>query len=374
MPLFKPRRSYSLNKVGENIDNLGRYSKVNRALADYMINLNGVPCYIYRLEGTFDQSKDITGVEHDEHGTKQGEFDIASFMGVQDPLLMENRDRKYNIHDVPMIRGVYSLSESEIELMRFGFSTNEVITMEFSLSAINEHLGRNLIVGDVVELPHMRRIGMDGRVANRWYSVVSVTFSPSGYDLMYQPHIVAVSMKPIRHQQEFLDIIENVKDADTGETVADTSSNFDQVMAVTSAIQDKAASDVPTTMFDTSCLYFDPHDPTKKPDIYKDDGLPPNHLPVNTGVNFPPDAKEYDWFVRTDHNPNRLYQFVGGHWLLREIDYKREWQPYGFTAGMERFMSKYNKDGTDRGYELKSIHDTLTDRSDRSDPTRSKKP
>ncbi len=368
MPLFKPKNNFSFVKTGEDQNNLGRFSTVTRSVVDYQINLSGVPCYVYRLEGTHAQSEDFLGVKKDQHGTTEEATDIGSFMGIQDPLLMENRDRKYNFEEVPVLRGIYSLSESEIELMRFGFSTNETLSIEFSIESVDKMIGRNLIIGDVIELPHRRKVGLDGRVANRWYEVSSITYSPYGVDLMYQPHVIAVIMKPLRHQQEFLDILENVKDEDTGETLAQTASNFDQAMAITEAIQDKAAEHTPTTMFDTSLMYFDPKDKTKKPDRYTDDGLPPNMLPVSDGNSFPPDPEEYEWFIRSDHVPNRLYQFVENRWVLREIDRKREWRPYNFTSHMETFMNNLDENG-DEKYKLRTLQDTITTREDNSDPT-----
>ena len=57
---------------------------------------------------------------------------------------------------MPRIKGVYQISQSELELLRFGFKSNETISMEFHQATIEKELGRRLIQGDVIELPHLR--------------------------------------------------------------------------------------------------------------------------------------------------------------------------------------------------------------------------
>ena len=81
------------------------------------------------------------------------------------------------------------------------------------------------------------------------------------------------------------------------------------------------------------------------------------------------DAVEGDWFLRTDFAPNRLYRLQGNKWKLREIDIKREWQPYNWWASLRSFMSDRSEEDRGRRYELKSIHDVITDREGRSDPS-----
>lgn len=370
MPLFMPTNQFNIAKEGENYTNLGKMSKTLQMVISPIFEIGGVPMYVYRFNGTFDQEKDAVGVKKDEHGSKHQATDIGSFMGIEDPILMENRDRRYNFDEVPMLRGIYTVSSSELELLRFGFSTNEVLSVEFATHQVEQMLGRRFIIGDVIELPHTRQIGVDGRAANRWYEVKSVTNSPSGIDPAYQSHVLGVIIQPIRDQQEFLDIMENVTDPETGETLQEATSNLDQAMSITKAVQDKAIEHSPSTKFNTTYLYYDPNDLNRKPQLFFDDAIPPNGLkPIGSGMTFPADASEGDWFVRTDHVPNRMYQLHNQRWILREVDRKKEWHPYSHTTKAREFVSDGSVKDSERPWKLRTLHDTLTEREALSDPS-----
>jgi len=67
--------------------------------------------------------------------------------------------------------------------------------------------------------------------------------------------------------------------------------------------------------------------------------------------------------------PNRLFIFLNGKFRLREKDNKREWQPYNWIQKLREHMSDRSEEDRARPWELKSIHDVITDREDRSDPS-----
>lgn len=48
------------------------------------------------------------------------------------------------------------------------------------------------------------------------------------------------------------------------------------------------------------------------------DGIPPNGLPVTTGVAFPLNAVDGDFCLRLDYFPNRLFRFSGRRWVKIE--------------------------------------------------------
>jgi hypothetical protein len=76
---------------------------------------------------------------------------------IQDLLFLENRDRKYD-PDVYVLRGVYNLSDIDFNLSQFGlFLQNDTIFMTFHITDTVEKLGRKIIAGDVIELPHSKR-------------------------------------------------------------------------------------------------------------------------------------------------------------------------------------------------------------------------
>lgn len=368
MPKFKPVRPFELHRPGMHYGNPGKNSTFLSEQIRKHIEFGGVYVTIYRLKGTFDQERDSLGVKKDTAGSKQEATDIGSFLGIQDPILNENRDREYDFDEIPILKGAYTVSQNELEYARFGLAlANDVITLEFHAPSMEKECGRRLIPGDVIEMPHLREVGIDGRVANKWYEVASITWSPSGYDPMYNRHVLACILKPLRHQQEFLDLFER-KD-EYGKTLAEQTSVLDYQLGITEANQKKAREHANTTWYDTTIMYFDPDHPSRHPHRWNDDGKPDNGLPVRQGTSFPPDAKEGEWFLRVDLAPNRLYRLEGGKWRLREIDRKREWQPYNWVVKLREFMSDRSEFDRERQWELRSIHDVITDREYRSDPT-----
>ena len=48
------------------------------------------------------------------------------------------------------------------------------------------------------------------------------------------------------------------------------------------------------------------------------DGIPPNGLPVTTGVVFPSGASQGDYCLRLDYFPNRLFRYDGNRWVKIE--------------------------------------------------------
>jgi len=368
MPAFKPIKPFELSHDGENYGAPGKYAAFVREVSEAPFQIGGIYCYVYRLLGTFDQQRDALGVLHDPQQTSQGPTDITTFLGIQDPILGENRDRAYDFEDVPRLKGIYQISASELELLRYGFKSNETVSMEFHQSQVERELGRRFIIGDVIELPHLREVAQDGRVANRWFEVKNISWSPGGYDPTYNRHVVGVILQPLRHQQEFLDLFDNVRD-EYGRTLADQISNEKQLLGMTEAIQAQAGAHASTTWWDTTIMWMDPDHPNRKPYKWTDDLKPDNGEPVRQGTVFPPDVVEGEWFLRTNFEPNRLYRFQNNRWKLKEIDVKREWQPYNWVVQLREFMSDRSEADRARPWELRSIHDVLTDREQRSDPT-----
>lgn len=368
MPKFEPKKPFTLHTPGSHFGNKDKDSQFLSGIIEEHIERGGVLTHVYRFLGTFEQERDALGVNRDTHEATYEPTDINTFMGIQDTVLNENRDRCYDFDVVPSLPGVYTVSQNELEYARFGMAlANDIITMEFHAEAMERQLGRRLILGDVIELDHLREVTISGRIANRWYEVAQVVWSPTGYDPMYARHVFAVVLKPLRHQQEFLEFFE--QEDEYGKTLAEQASNRDALMAVTETNQELAREHANTTWYDTTIMWFDPDHPDRKPYRWNDDGKPDNGLPVDQGTEFPPIPNEGDWFLRTDLEPNKLYRFQDDCWRLREEDIKREWQPYNWVVKLREFMSDRSEADQERGWELRSIHDVITVREPRSDPS-----
>jgi len=370
MPKYKPTKPLSFYQEGSHYGNQSKTSRLISDMARQHISIGGVIVHIYRFKGIFDQDRDALGIKVDTKGSKKGATDIGSFMGigVQDPILNENRDREYDFDEIPRLSGVYTVSQNELEYLRFGLAlSNDILTMEFHTETMEKECGRRLIVGDVIELPHLREVGIDGRVANKWYEVSSITWSPTGYDPMYARHVSACILKPLRHQQEFLDLFE--RRDEYGKTLAEQASNQDALMSITEKIQGLAGEHASTTWFDTTMLWFDPDHPDIKPDVWTDDGTPPNGQPVDQGSSFPPVATDGAYYLRTDFVPSKLFRLQNGKWRFKEVDNKRDWVPYNWVEKLTEHMSDRSDAHKARKWDLVSIHDALTGRHDRSDPS-----
>lgn len=370
MPKFLPKKSFTLYQPGTHFGNQSKDSVFISEQIKQHIDFGGVIINIYRLEGTHDQQRDMLGVKKNRGGTVQDTTqDVGSFLGVQDTILNENRDRRYNFTEIPQMKCVYTVSQNELDYAKYGMGlAGDVLTLEFHVQTLETMCGRRLMPGDVVEMTHLREVGLDGRVANKWYEVSNMAWSPSGYDPLYMRHVMGYIVRPMRDQQEFYDILKNVTD-DYGRTVKETNSNADALLAVNEANQKIANEHAYTTWHDTTIMYFDPDRPNAKPYRWNDDATPPNGIPVEQGSEFPSNPADGAWYVRTDMVPNKLYYFTGGRWRLREEDIKRDWQPYNWVVKMREFMSDRSEEDRQRNWKLRSIHDVITDREDRSDPS-----
>lgn len=393
MPKFKPKNPFTwFAKDTDGPSHFGKKTKTSQFTSDLIkmhIDMGGVDVNVYRFKGTFIQDEDEFGVKHDKHGVDtndeenlfdvddqrenpfgpghEGPTDVGSFLGVQDTVLNENRDREYDFDEIPVLRATYTISQNELEYARFGMAlANDVLTIEVHTEDMEKQCERRLAPGDVIEMPHLREVGIDGRVANKWYEVSSIVWSPTGIDVMYARHVSAIVLRPMRHQQEFLDLFHRMDEY--GKNLAEQMSNVDAMLSITQANQEKAREYVNTTWFDTTLLYFCPDDPSRHPYRWTGDGVPDNGEPVTQGADFPQSPKPGDWFLRVDFVPNRLYRFTDqNRWKLMEKDTKREWQPYNWVVQLREFMSDRSEEDRERNWELKSIHDVFTSRHDRSD-------
>lgn len=359
MPKFRPKKPFELYK-GDESDRKNRDSAFISGIVKEQIEIGGVPVYIWAYEGTWDQFR--------TDGTRASQLDEkleSDKVKIQDVVFGENRDRKY-ADDAVRAKGVYTVSQNALDFARFGLMiSDDIIQMEFHKEDLETLLGRRLIVGDVVEMPHLRDVGHDGRPNNRFYEVQSIVKSPGGFDPAYRWHVMAATMRPIKDAQEFVDLME--REDHYGVTLRDQLSDRANMEEITAAVQEAAIDQAYTTWFDTSQIYIDKD--TQQPYRWYDDGLPPNGEPVTQVSSFPLSPNEGDYVLRTDMYPKRLYRYQAGRWLLKEVDRKREWGTYNWTAKLREFATDQSESDDLRPWEYKSIHDVATPRHDISEPS-----
>jgi len=249
---------------------------------------------------------------------------------IQDVLFLENRDRKYdtNIYE---LRGQYNLGDNDsFDLTQFGmFLANDTLFMNFHIESMVEAIGRKLMPGDVLELPHLRDdllLNSDEAI-NRFYVVTDGSRPAEGYDPRWWPHLWRVKLGPITDSQEYRDIL------GTGEEEGDLRnliSTYADEIIINDKLLEQAENDVP---FDSQTrakahLYVDENAKGKAGIGFGGgDGLPPNGVSiVGSGETFPiSGVNNGDYFLRTDFSPNRLFQKSGNRWLKVEDDSRGTW-------------------------------------------------
>ena len=288
-------------------------------------------------------------------------------LGIQDLIFMENRDRHYD-PDVYVIRGIYTMQDLDFNLSQFGmFLTNDNIFINFHLRDSVDKLGRKIMPGDVLELPHLKdEYALDNSLValRRFYVVQDVNRPASGFSQTWYPHLVRAKCVPLVDSQEFKEILDGESGAGDGSTLRDLLSSYQQSIDINNQIIAEADKDVPQSGYETQHLYVIPttqdtglvniadaslttEDASteqaimdasvilKSPnrDVYvgylAGDGTPPNGAPYGFGIEFPVNPVVGHFFLRTDHLPNRLYRYDGSRWIRFEDNVRMTLNNFG---------------------------------------------
>lgn len=269
---------------------------------------------------------------------------------------MENRDRHYS-QDVYVLRGIYDMADIDFNLSQFGlFLQNDTIMMMFHLRTCFETLGRKIMSGDVIELPHQKdEYALDDTALvalKRFYVVQDVTRPARGYSPTWYPHLLRAKCVPLVDSQEFKEILDGDSGAGDGSTLRDLLSQYQQEIDINNQVIAQAEADAGLSGYNTQNLYTLPiredgnvdvadasisdidaslDNPAvdasivlQSPDknIYvgylTGDGVPPNGAPYGFGISFPAGPVKGQFFLRTDYMPNRLYRWDGRRWIKYE--------------------------------------------------------
>lgn len=310
-----------------------------------MFTLGGTTVNVHKYIGTTSDSGlgDVT----------QPAYDTVSEQNIQDLLFLENRDRKYDT-SVYNLRAIYNTSDIDFDLSQFGlFLQNDTLFIVFHLNDMVESIGRKIISGDVLELPHLSDFyPLDATVAplRRYYSVQDAARASEGYSPTWWPHLWRVKCIPLVDGQEYRDILKQDAGAGDESTLKDFLSTYNKEIAINDAIVNQAIAEVSKSGYDTTKLYTLPTNddgsakitevptadnstiradsnkwlansenisPTKSG--YKGyllgDVYAPNGFPVSSGIAFPSSTQEGDYFLRLDYFPNRMFRFDGKKWV-----------------------------------------------------------
>ena len=132
-------------------------------------------------------------------------YDAVKETNIQDMIFLENRDRKYD-PDVYTLRGIYNVQDVDFDLSAFGlFLQNDTLFMTVPINYSVRAIGRKIMPGDVIELPHMKDeyAANDYNVAlKRFYVVEDINRASEGFSPTWYPHLYRLKLKQIVDSQE----------------------------------------------------------------------------------------------------------------------------------------------------------------------------
>lgn len=306
--------------------------------------------------------------EGESSPTQPNNLNSIEELGIQDLLFMENRDRRYS-PDVYVVRGIYTLQDIDFNLSQFGlFLQNDNIMVTFHLRSSFDLLGRKLMAGDVLELPHQKdEYALDDALValKRFYVVSEVTRPASGYSQTWYPHLIRAKCQPLVDTQEFKEILDKDSGAGDGSTLRDLLSTYQKNIEINDQIILQSREDTPESGYYTEHFYVIPKtdnglvkvEDTSQEDVdttqvepFPDgsavlstpsknyyigwltgDGLPPNGIPYGFGITFPNAPVEGQFYLRTDYVPNRLFRFDGFRWIKYEDNVRMTTSQLGET-------------------------------------------
>lgn len=255
--------------------------------------------------------------------------DVISELDIQDVLFMENRDRIYDT-TVYELRGTYNVGDQDFDLSQFGLFLNaDTLFITFHTNEMVERLGRKLMAGDVLELPHLNDdllLDATAKSINKFYAVQDAARAAEGFGPTWWPHLWRIKAAPINDAQEYRNILGNPEDEDS---LKNALSTYQKEMEISNTIIQSAEALVPESGWNAENIV----DPPKlndyigpgKSDIKVE--YVPDSSTVQAGLTFPTEPKQGDFFMRTDFLPNRLFVYRGNRWhrIYDSVDKQVGW-------------------------------------------------
>ena len=298
------------------------YHYQDRTISEFF-GASGTSLYVHLYQGVYDQD------------AKDGSLMPGGVTAIQDVVFLENRDRKYSdqVYEIP---GLYNVTDIDFDLRQFGFFLqNDTIFIEIHFNDMIAMMGRKIVAGDVIELPHRRDdMMLDGSKAiNRFYVVDDANFASDGYSSTWFHHIWRIKCAPMTAAQESSDILDK-EGTDpfgfgTGSKLNDLMSTIGKELEINEKVVDQAKANFVRRNFETQQFWVVPGDETcnQQPWIFAGDGIPPNGAEmVGSGNSFPQDAVKGDYYLRTDYDPPTLFRKMERSWQIQEVNYRhQEW-------------------------------------------------
>jgi hypothetical protein len=193
----------------------------------------------------------------------------------------------------------------------------------------------------------------------RFFVVEEVDRPSECYSATWYPHLYRLKLKKLTDSQQYSDILDKPAGEDTSYALRELLSTRTKELEITDAIVRQAELDAPMSGFETRQFYTLAIDEITGDKILMTvdsdsidtsyssqtinglsninvssvnavplrtgytgylfgDGYPPNGYVFGTGIRFPQNAAENDFYLRIDFLPNRLFKFNGHRWLKVE--------------------------------------------------------
>lgn len=212
-----PRLSlYRPNKTND-------YNFFDRTISE-QLTVGGTDLYIHKYLGPTDQGASIDYT--------QPQYDSLNPTNIQDLLFLENRDRTYDT-SVYRLRGHYNVQNLDFDLSQFGlFLNNDVVFITVHYNDMIEIVGRKLMVGDVLELPHL----LDYNPLNetiptalkRFMQITDANYASEGFSQTWFPHLWRIKCEPLVDSQEFSQILQEPINQDNYLGIWDATKTYPQ--------------------------------------------------------------------------------------------------------------------------------------------------
>jgi hypothetical protein len=274
----------------------------------------------------------------------QPQYDAVKETNIQDLLFMENRDRKYD-PDVYTLRGIYNVQDVDFNLSQFGmFLDNDTLFMTIPINSSVKTLGRKIMSGDVIELPHMKdeyALNDYSVALKRFYVVEDVNRASEGFSPTWYPHLYRLKLKQIMDSQEYKEILDLPAEEGSDNTLRELLSTYEKEMQINEAVVAQAEADAAKSGYDVSHYYSLETNDNGDVEITATDSngdieakpaalgyqgyllgasTAPNGSNYGFGISFPVSPSDGDYFLRTDFMPKRLFQYDGTRWLKVQDD------------------------------------------------------
>jgi len=265
-----------------------------------MFTAGATDLYIHKYLGPTNQgpSTDYT----------QPQYDALNPTNIQDLLFLENRDRTYDT-SIYRLRGQYNVQNLDFDLSQFGlFLSNDTIFVTVHYNDMIDLVGRKLMVGDVLELPHLLDYNplkeTIPTALKRFYQITDTNYASEGFSPTWFPHLWRIKCEPLVNSEEFSQILQEpinqdnylgpwdknrtypagyvisygdknyiskievpigisppnttYWDLDTASNLSDILSTYNTNIAINNAALEEAARLVPKAGYDTGNLYIVP--------------------------------------------------------------------------------------------------------------------